>query len=245
MDKKNIIRIVAIVVVLAVLATVVVVSIKNDRDIYVDKDGVEHLLVTDAEGNTVLNNDGDMVVYATDLNGDVIENENGEFETAAIAFPDVVINDNTLETPYYKFSLSDAWELKEDGEFVLKANENVAISVIRMYEQGEKSLETCFNDEIERANVVIDLVKDQYPSAEVITGDSVLTMKNIQCKTMECKMVNEENGTVDYYSYSIYYLANGYLYQINIVFEDGSYDEAIKLNDLVNAGFAVKDTGNR
>ena len=108
MEKK----IIAIALVLVLMVTAFVGCTKGKK--FVDADGYEHLLCLDEEGNTVLNDEGKLVVYITEPDGKIREDDDGEPMTGYVAFPEQVIKGNTLETPDYKITLSDEWELQEN-----------------------------------------------------------------------------------------------------------------------------------
>lgn len=96
--------------------------------IYTDKDGVEHPVLTDAEGNTMVNEFGQIVVGVTDSRGHLVTDENGENETRAIAFPSAIVKDNLYETANFK------WEVPEklwyfDGNTLHKKDSGVYVTV--------------------------------------------------------------------------------------------------------------------
>lgn len=241
-DKNSIVRIIIIAVAVVLIAVIAIVTITKDNPKkYVDEDGVEHLLYIDEEGNTVLTDSGNIVVYATNTDGDIVEDENGEPMTASIAFPKIVIKGNTLETPDYKLSLSEEWILNENGVFTRKENENIKIKVLKMYELDTKSLSECFQDELKKSQAVVEMGEETYPFSEINTNEYVVTMKNLKAYGIECKLSKEENGTVDYYSNTMYLSLNDYVYQICIVYENGSYDGSIDFENIVDSNFTIKN----
>ena len=91
-DKKNIIRIVAVALVIVLIAVITIIQVTKDNPRkYVDDEGFEHLLYVDEEGNTVLDDEGRIVVYATDTYGDIVEDEDGEPQTNSIEFPELMV----------------------------------------------------------------------------------------------------------------------------------------------------------
>lgn len=84
--------------------------------IYTDKDGVEHPVLTDAEGNTMVNEFGQIVVGVTDSHGNLVTDENGENETRAVVFPSVIAQNNVYETPDFKLTVPEGlWTVTESG----------------------------------------------------------------------------------------------------------------------------------
>ena len=79
--------------------------------------GVERPLVTDAEGNTELDDEGKIAVYVTDAKGNIQYDADGNPEKRYYDLPEKLIKGNTLETSAYKFTAPDGWTLKENGIF--------------------------------------------------------------------------------------------------------------------------------
>ena len=81
--SKKIIAVIAVV-------TIVFVSVfaacnkKDDDGIYVEIDDLN--IVTDENGEKILADNGELLVYATDEDGDRIKNDKGEYETLAQQF---------------------------------------------------------------------------------------------------------------------------------------------------------------
>lgn len=98
--------------------------------VYTDQDGVEHPVLTDAEGNTMVNTFGQIVIGVTDSRGHLVTDENGENETRAIVFPSSISNKNVYEPPNFKWEVPEKiWYFdgnkllkKDSADFVLKTN---------------------------------------------------------------------------------------------------------------------------
>ena len=84
----------------------------------VTKEGNEYPLMTDAEGNTVVNENGDLVIYVTDENGEYVTDANSEPQTNAVTFPDQIVDGKTIETSLYTWTLPDGWNFDDDGKAV-------------------------------------------------------------------------------------------------------------------------------
>lgn len=207
---------------------------------FVDADGYEHLLCLDEEGNTVLNDEGKLVVYITEPDGKIREDDDGEPMTGYVAFPEQVIKGNTLETPDYKITLSDEWELQENGKFVRKDNEKITISIIKVGTPTKKGLKELFNEQANIAKAFIEVFKTRYPIITENTVDGVFSLKNIEYKTLEYKMRKEENGPVLYYSNTMCFIYNNQFYQANLSCDEGSYDETLNLCDIIDANLIMK-----
>ena len=77
--------------------------------------GVERPLVTDAEGNTEIDNEGKIAVYVTDAKGNIQYDADGNPQKNYYKLPEKMVNGQTLETLDYKFTMPKGWTLKDDG----------------------------------------------------------------------------------------------------------------------------------
>ena len=236
--KKRFIAIISLVVVLvAVILTIVIVD--NKKEIYVDKDGIEHWIYKNNSDMTILNENGDIVIYATDLNGKRQKDENGEYITGAIDFPEQIINGNTLETPDYRITMPRDWKLSADGEITLKKNEDVRLTINKIGDIGDKSLNEFFE---ERVNVYKEhyekYVENKNPNFS--TGLATITAKRIECHTFEFKQMSEDGNNIDRFVLELFFVNDGEVFQITYVCENGSYDENIDIIGLLHTNLTTK-----
>lgn len=91
--------------------------------VYTDADGITHPVLTDAEGNTMLNEYGQIVVGVTEKNGKLVTDANGEYETRAILFPSSIANGNVFETPHFKMTVPEKQWYFEDTTLYKKDSE--------------------------------------------------------------------------------------------------------------------------
>lgn len=242
MEKKIIAIVVALVLVVTAVIVAVVIS-NNQREYIVDDDGVAHWIYKNEEGSTVLNDKGEIVVYAVDRNGKRQKDENGEYVTAAIDFPRKLIEGNTLETPDYKLSLPEEWELRPSGIFVLKENENVKIKVNVLEQEAATPIDTYFENLYKDSDEYIAGLKEEYPIFEEKTSGCTITLKKLDCRVIEYRLAKEE-GKTDLYTYGIYFSRGTQIYHIGLTYLNGSYEEYgkdIDLISLADANFVVKD----
>lgn len=98
--------------------------------VYTDADGVTHAVLTDAEGNTMVNQFGQIVIGVTDSRGHLVTDENGENETRAIVFPSSIANGNLYETPNFKLEVpEDLWYFEENRLYKKDSEVYVDISI--------------------------------------------------------------------------------------------------------------------
>ncbi len=129
-------RITALSVILTVIIILTFAGCNNGHKIYVDPVGSTYYAVTDEKGNTVLNNEGNIVVYQTDDNGDIITDTSGVYQTVANYFPEQIIKGDFVQTPTYTLTLPGGWSAQEDdfGKYTKKsADASVEISIIENF----------------------------------------------------------------------------------------------------------------
>ncbi len=108
--SKKIIAVIAVVTVIFV-SVFAACNKKDDDGIYIKNDDLN--LVTDENGEKVLNDDGGLLVYATDEDGDRIKDENGEYETRVQQFQPIE-DDGVIEDYGFKFTLPEGWKSTKD-----------------------------------------------------------------------------------------------------------------------------------
>jgi len=80
----------------------------------------KYQLVTDENGDKILSDDGELLVYVTDENGKAVTNENGEPETAKQGFIGQLQDGNVVEDYGYIVTLPNGWKFAESGDAATK-----------------------------------------------------------------------------------------------------------------------------
>lgn len=80
----------------------------------------KYQLVTDENGEKVLADSGELLVYVTDENGKTVTNENGEPETAEQGFIGQLKDGNVVEDYGYIVTMPDGWKFVEGGDAATK-----------------------------------------------------------------------------------------------------------------------------
>lgn len=113
----------------AVIAFSVVVTACN-KDVYVDPStDSEYILVTDENGNKVLSDDGELLVYVTDEDGKKIKDENGEYETVIQAFIGQIESNGVVEDYAYYFTLPSGWKTAGNGGLFENKLKNYSLEI--------------------------------------------------------------------------------------------------------------------
>lgn len=89
--------------------------------------GTKYQLVTDENGEKILSDDGELLVYVTDENGRRVKDENGEYETAVQGFIGQIEENGVVEDYAYKLTLPDGWRITEtEGLFENRLDKKTA-----------------------------------------------------------------------------------------------------------------------
>lgn len=76
----------------------------------------KYQLVTDENGDKILSDSGELLVYVTDENGKAVTNANGEPETAEQGFIGQLVDGNVVEDFGYIVTLPSGWKFAESGD---------------------------------------------------------------------------------------------------------------------------------
>ena len=110
MDKK----IIAVICASLIVISVAFASCGKKKPTINAKDAT-YEVVTDEEGNTVLNENGEIEIYVTDEDGKKVTDENGEIKTGAVPFPNQITDGVFHETKYFKMVYPNGWTVGNSG----------------------------------------------------------------------------------------------------------------------------------
>ena len=225
-------KIIAVICVVLMLATVLAACGK--KVIIKGKNGQEYVAATDADGSTILNDEGNIIIYVTDENGKYVKDANGERQTNAIAFPDKILGEHTITTPQYRLTMPEEWNLGQDGKFRKGGNENVVFEIGEVISlTANRTISSYIDTQIEG----IEYVKgnsEEFKNLTYEVKEIALTESQLPCTVIEMK-VTDDSGAVTI-EQSLYYIAWGeYLVQASYYCTDakeiGGFDSTVYLND--------------
>lgn len=211
----------------------------------VTKEGYEYPLVTDAEGNTVLDDNGDLLIYVTDENGKYVEDANGEPQTNAVTFPDQILGTNKIETAQYVMTYPEGWTISETGKAYYGDNQKTYVKVIDLGElEGLETLDSVFAEKKEAASQISESIekgaKEKYNAKSVLDfGEVTLTQQKLLCKTITYSLI-QEDGTQLYFAKDYYFVYNGRLFNIDYICQDGIQDTSYNVDEILNTGLTMK-----
>lgn len=122
----------------AAAATVVVFALAfaacGGDPFYTDPAGNTMIALTDENGNTVLNQGGDIVVYQTDTNGDIATDNSGVPMTLASRFPERLVEGKFVQTPTYTLTMPSGWSAVEDKYNAYRKKSEDALITVEILE---------------------------------------------------------------------------------------------------------------
>lgn len=131
----------------------------------VDEQGMEHVIMTDANGVTVINSDGNLVEIMTDSrnkkpiavptqNGTTAANV-GAYQTHAVTFPGIVENGETVEDAVCQLTLPEGWE--QVGTSTLLLHHTATDAQIQI----SSNIDGTLSDLVEKLNGQIEAIAPQ------------------------------------------------------------------------------------
>lgn len=206
----------------------------------IEAGGREYPLATDAEGNTILNHNGEIGVYVTDSDGKYLKDQNGDNQINWVTFPDQYISDDSrkLETPEYVWTLPEGWTF--DGKKAVKdgTEGNIYIRIVTVDEEGKTPLDIYVDNDIAENEKQVEEVKKTYPDAGINWKEV-----NFSSASLHGQLVNvyvKDNGKVMHNVESIYFYYNQKIYDVEYASLDGYYDETVDLLEMMKT-FTMKD----
>lgn len=232
-------KIIAISLVLVIIVTCFVACGKKLETTIVN--GKEVVLVTDKNGDPIVNDKNQVIALVTDEAGKVQKYENGEDQTHYIDLFDALEVKGVAYGDKYKMNILEGWELGTDSKIYKKDTENKCyIDFTKVKEIDEKEpLQTYFNKMDQQNKLFIDGFKEKgYDCA--IEKESV-TVGNYSGWHYTYK-ITDSDGKIIHYAENYYFAVAKSLYSINYACVDGiGYDEAFNFGSYINANFTYLD----
>ena len=190
--------------------------------IVVDQQGMEHVIMTDANGVTVVDSIGNLVEIMTDSsnkkplaapteNGTVFADQVGDYQTHAITFPGIVENGDQVENQDCIVTVPKGWEQIGNGTLILRHKDTDASMAIYTdlggtltgaLEDMENTLARLSLDyDIHESDVTVDglnAVRTQYDLDDVTQITYLLQTKNGEICRINCTVQTERLSAVDF-----------------------------------------------
>ena len=233
MNKK----ILAILLVFAVVITCFAACKRHNYET-TDVNGKDLLLYTDEDGNTVINDDNQIIVVVTDEEGEILTHENGENQTYYYNIDGSYVGDGYIQDKNYKMNIPEGWEGTTNNKVIKKNTDNKCYITFLMRAQKEdintfietldvdnKDLEAGFN-----ALGYTFTVEKKGASISKYTGYHYIY------KTVDAE------GNLIHYAENIIFPVAKTIYSVEYVCSDGvGYDETFNFGAFVQENFEFND----
>ena len=222
--------------------------------------GEEVILVTDENGQPVINENNELVALVTDRAGEVLTYENGENQTRYIGLQNALEIEDVAYGEHYKFNILSGWEMGSgprlnkkgtDGKcyiefsqtYTLKMNE-IFIDAFADTDKANEDIQKAFEDEAKMKELIKNnpaLAKYEGCKYTIDLQDTTFTSKAYPCRKYVHKIVNAE-GDVVHYVNSYYFLASKTIYCVSYNCVDGiGYDAEFDFDAYLRTNFTFVD----
>lgn len=201
---------------------------KDETNVYADNKDFD--FVTDENGQKVLSDDGEFIVYVTDENGKRVTNSNKEEQTMFEQFVPLE-NDGVVENYGYIFTLPEGWktDTADAGKFINKDKEaEASIGVVKY-----------FYDDYYQLN------KDTYETLKKELGEDAVKWEEevdiLPEAEKACRFIMEKDGAM---SILVFFENSGNVYKIlynTTSVDSGVYDCEIFCKAMTFKAFQYYD----
>ena len=199
--------------------------------------GQDLLLYTDKDGNTVINDDNQIIAVVTDEAGEIITYENGEEQTRMVQISGSYIGDGYMQGKEFKMSVPKGWEATESAKMYKEGTENkcyIAYMTNNKF-KSERELVEYFENHDAQEEAIKAGIETQGHKYE-ITKEAA-TVGNYNGWHYTNKITDNEGNIVNY-AETIYFIDGTKLCIVNYVCYNGiGYDEAFNFGTFVQEGF--------
>lgn len=222
--------------------------------------GEDLLLATDAEGNTIVE-ENQFAVVVTNNDGEPITFGDGEPQTYYVNVPGSIPIDGIMYGSNFTLKLLDGWTStdvdrvnkdKTDNKCYIQFAETYELKKDEKFEDAfvatdktNKEMEAVLNDEAK----LKELIKTN-PEAEKYLGGKctvdiskgTFTADAYPCKIYKSKIVDKD-GNVIHYAENLYFLVDKTVYCMNYICTDGvGYDESFDFSSYLRENFTFVKT---
>ncbi len=235
-------KIIAVSCVLIMLVLVITACQKKPATTEIN--GEQYVLVTDAEGNTMLTSDGFIRAYVLDDKGYPVTNTDGSYaEKLVTVANDVIVGDKTISTAEYALTMPKGWLPGDAGIFTKVGTDNKC--TIRMGfadELKEISYAEFVQNDISQNQLFAQTYQQQNPDNEITMDvkDITIVHGNVNA-TSRTYMIKDPSGKVIHYAVMIFYPYNDQAYFINLACPEGAgYDEDFDFLTYIAENYVIK-----
>lgn len=232
-------KIIAVICVMLMLVTLFAACGK--KVIIQGKNGQEYVAMTDEEGNTVLNQSGEIVVYVTDDRGKYVTDANGERQTNAVTFPNMISDGKKLETVDFILQVPEGWKADETGliEKIGSEDESVYanIEVVCLGELAEdQDFDSFVNNQIMILEQLAVTMRESGAEVNYVNNESQVLGERASVVTMVAQ--SEEIGVITYKM--MHFVKGNEVFKVLYRGNDKTADDAFDIVAFTEQNLTVK-----
>lgn len=235
-------KIIAVFCVAILMASIFVACGKKPSTLNIN--GKEYLLVTDDEGNSIVNKDGDIAIYVKDKNNNPVKNENGENITNYIEFPEYLYSDNKIETKNFYVNIPEGYRADDTTGHIFvngATNSHISFQLLQEFDdddEGKLKFNTYVYEQSLTAEQILAKSKEQGVDAYL----NVVDVEDITSEKLSARMIEFEATQKEehYYSVNLYFYYNQGIYAAFYGCGDDTFDKNFDFVKFVNDNFIWK-----
>ncbi len=177
-----------------ILAVTLVFASCGNKVIIKGSDGKKYIAVTDNEGNTVTDANGNIEVYVTDADRKYVTEENGESKKAILTFPEAISKKDSIETAGYILTALEGWEIDSSGTRLRKNVGNAKIEIDNLGELADgETLESFAQEQMQPVITIGERAKEVYSDVTYSITPTQFNGKDAQLIHL---CIKDSNGVV-------------------------------------------------
>lgn len=204
--------------------------------------GEEYVLVTDAEGNTVMSSDGMLKAYVLDEKGYIVTNQDGSNAEKLVSLPNnTIIGDQTISTDEYSLTMPKGWAVSDAGFFTKDKTDGKCTVKMGFADSLDKITfgEYVQNDRSQQEVLAAEVTKNQ-PDYNVDLKNEDFELDGHQASAGTYK-ITDGQGKIIHYAVMVFYSYNNQAYYINYSCVNGEgYDESFDFLAYVKENYVIK-----
>ena len=222
--------------------------------------GEEVILVTDENGNPIINEKNEVVVLVTDRAGEVLTYANGEDQTRYISLQNALEIKGVAYGEHYKMNVLDGWTIgngdklikdKTDGKCYIQFLDVHTLGMNEKFDEvfaetdkANEDIQKAFEDEAKMKELIKtnpDIAKYEGCKYTIDTQETTFTSKAFPCKKYIHKIVDAD-GDVVHYVNNYYFLVSKTIYNVSYTCVDGvGYDAEFDFDAYLRTNFTFVD----
>lgn len=239
MEKK----IIAVALVLVLIVTAFTACGK--KYLMKEFEGVEYPLVTDEEGNTVIDESNGVAFYVTDENKELVTDDKGEAQTNWVTLKGDLATEKILKGDFYQLNVPEGWEADGAAGRLEKKGSNemcciTPVAVVPEMEKGKTYADYIASYESILKQTEEGLNKDGN-TATLTKSTTSITDKGLVC-TKYVVDAYDKDGNPIIHSENLFFLRENSIYKMEYFSLTGvGYDKNFDFEAYLNESFTFLD----